>query len=268
MKRVLVGLSSCLLLLLPAVLRPGHAQERVLRVCADPNNLPFSHRDETGFENRLARLLASELGASVQYTWWAQRRGFVRNTLRAKKCDVIMGVPSDFELTANTPPYYRSSYVFVSRAERKLALSSLDDPRLHKLRVGVHVVGDDYANTPPVHALARRGVIDNLVGFSLYGDYNEESPPAALVRAVDSGAVDVAIAWGPLAGFFAKRSVHPIELAVVKPDHDGPFPFTFAISVGLRHADKALKEELGKALEARREAVKQLLKDYGTPLVE
>jgi len=136
----------------------GEPSLRLLRVCSDPNNLPFSHRDRTGFENRLADLLADELGAEVRYTWWAQRRGFVRNTLKSKRCDVIMGIPSGFEAALTTRPYYRSSYVFVSQRARALKLRSLDDPRLRKLRIGVPLVGDDYANPPAVHALARRGL--------------------------------------------------------------------------------------------------------------
>ena len=175
--------------------------ERVLRVCADPNNLPFSNEREEGFENRLAELLARELGAErVEYTWWAQRRGFFRNTLNAGLCDVVMGVPSSVELAATTRPYYRSTYVFVTRADRGLDIRSLDDEALRRVRVGVSIIGDDYANAPPAHALAQRGIVGNVVGFSVYGDYAQPNPPARIVEAVAAGDVDVAVVWGPLAG--------------------------------------------------------------------
>ena len=135
---------------------------RVLRVCADPNNLPFSNESEEGFENRLAQLIAGELNARVSYTWWAQRRGFVRNTLNEGLCDVVMGVPGSFELTGVTRPYYRSTYVFLYRKDAGLSLRSLDDSVLRTLRIGVQIIGDDYANTPPAHALARLRLVEEL----------------------------------------------------------------------------------------------------------
>ena len=127
-----------------------------LRVCADPNNLPFSNNRGEGFENRIAVLIARDLGTRVEYTWWAQRRGFVRNTLNAGSCDVILGVPTGYGMVRTTRPYYRSTYVFVTRRDRGLHISSLDDPALRTLRVGVHLIGDDYANSPAAHSLAPR----------------------------------------------------------------------------------------------------------------
>ncbi len=156
---------------------------RKLRVCADPNNLPFSNEQGEGLENKLAELVARELDADVEYTWFAQRRGFVRNTLRAGDCDVIMGVPTSFELAAVTRPYYRSTYVFVTRAEDSIPLKSFDDEILRNLKIGVHLIGDDYANTPPAHALSNRGIIENVVGYTLYGDYREPNPPARILDA-------------------------------------------------------------------------------------
>ena len=172
----------------------------LLRVCADPNNLPFSNDREQGFENAIARIVGAELHRSVRYTWWPQRRGFVRNTLNAGKCDVVLGVPAGYALTRNTRPYYRSTYVFVTRADRH-AVTSFDDPLLRTLRIGVPVAGDDYDNPPPVVALAVRGLYGNVHGFSLYGDYSQTAPPARLVDAVANDDVDVAIAWGPMAGY-------------------------------------------------------------------
>src|SRR4051812_13120984 len=145
-----------------------------LRVCADPNNLPFSNDRKQGFENEIADLIGRDLGIPVTYTWMPQRRGFIRNTLKAKSCDVVMGEPAAFGMAHVTTPYYRSSYVFVTRADRHLSdLRSFDDPRLRDLRVGVHAVGDDYANVPPAMALAHRGLYDHIVGYSIYGDYSQ-----------------------------------------------------------------------------------------------
>jgi len=146
----------------------ARAQTAEFRVCADPNNLSFSNRRDEGFENKLADLIARDLGRNVCYVWWPQRRGVIRNTLKAKRCDVVMGIPSSFEMAQPTRAYYRSSYVFVSRRDRHLGIHSFDDPALKNLRIGLRVIGDDYANTPPAQALARRGVTQNITGYSIY----------------------------------------------------------------------------------------------------
>ena len=241
--------------------------ERVLRVCADPNNLPFSNEREEGFENRLAELLARELGAErVEYTWWAQRRGFFRNTLNAGLCDVVMGVPSSVELAATTRPYYRSTYVFVSRADQRLVVRSLDDSVLRRVKVGVSIIGDDYANAPPAHALAQRGIVENVVGYSVYGDYALPNPPARIVEAVATGEVDVAVVWGPLAGYFAPRQRVKLALAPVTPEIDLPFlPFVFDIAVGVRRGDDSLRTAIDRVLVKRRAEIRRLLDEYGVP---
>jgi mxaJ protein len=239
---------------------------KVLRVCADPNNLPFSNRHGDGFENRLAEMVASDLGRKLQYTWWAQRRGYVRNTLKDRRCDLWPGVATQVEMLATTQPYYRSSYVFVSRADRKLDVASFDDPRLKRLKIGVQMVGDDAANTPPAHALARRGIVDNVRGYMLYGDYSQPNPPAAIVRAVDRGDVDLAVVWGPLAGYFAARASHPLRLTPVQPWLDGPqWPMVFDISMGVRRDDAELRGRLDQLLERRRPQIEALLQAYGVP---
>jgi mxaJ protein len=239
---------------------------RELRVCADPNNLPFSNQRQEGFENRLAELIATELGSSVRYTWWPQRRGFIRNTLAAGKCDLVMGTTFGAERLLTTRPYYRSTYVFVYRKDRHLAVKSLDDPALRTLRIGVQLVGDDYANTPPVHALSRRGIVGNLVGFSVFGDYSQENPPARIIDAVISRDVDLAVAWGPLAGYFAKRSPVPLEIVPISPAVDPPgLRFAFDISLAVRSGDVALKDQLEGILERKRSDVNRILRDYGVP---
>jgi mxaJ protein len=239
-----------------------------LRVCADPNNLPFSNARGEGFENRIAELIARQLGARVRYTWWAQRRGFIRNTLNESKCDVVMGVPASFDLTGVTVPYYRSTYVFVTRRDRNIHVRSFDDPLLRRLRIGVQLVGDDGANTPPVHALGARGIRGNLKGYLVYGDYRKPSPPSAIVDAVANGDVDVAIAWGPLAGYFASRQSAPLEIVPVSPQVDLPFlPEVFDISMGVRRKDKALRERLDSILQQNMPAIDAILDSYHVPRV-
>jgi quinoprotein dehydrogenase-associated probable ABC transporter substrate-binding protein len=241
---------------------------RELRVCADPNNLPFSNRNREGFENRIAELIAGDLGAAVSYTWWPQRRGFIRNTLAARTCDVVMGMTSGAERVLTTAPYYRSTYVFVSRKDRNLGVRSLDDPSLRTLRIGVQLVGDDYANTPPVHALSRRGIVGNLVGYSVFGDYSEPNPPARIIDAVVAGDVDLAVAWGPLAGYFAKHAPAELEVVPVSPEVDPPaLRFAFDISLGVREGDQRRKTELDSVLQRRKKEIQRILTDYGVPQV-
>ena len=248
-----------------AVLSPQH---RVLRVCADPNNLPYSNAREEGFENKIAELVASDLGARLEYTWWPQRRGFVRQTLRLGSCDCILGVPSNFELALPTQPYYRSTYVFVTRKDRHLGLTSLDDPRLRTLRVGVQMIGNDHYNSPPAHALTQRGIIGNVSGFPVYGDYRDAEPGREIVDAVARGTVDVAIVWGPQAGYFARRQSVPLDIAAVTPQVDLPYlPFVFDISMATRRGDHLLHDELEREIERRKADIEHILDQYGVPRV-
>jgi mxaJ protein len=240
----------------------------VLRICADPNNLPFTNDRLEGFENRIAALMASDFGERVEYTWWAERRGFVRNTLKAHTCDLIVGVPAHFELALTSRPYYRSSYVFLWRRDRHLALRSLDDARLRGMRIGVQMIGDDFANTPPAHALSARGLINNIVGFSVYGDYRQPNPPSEIVNAVGRGEIDAALVWGPLAGYFATRQPVPLDLAVVEPQSDSPMlPFVFDISMAVRRGDAALQAKVNQFLTRRKNQVDAILRQFGVPRV-
>jgi mxaJ protein len=240
----------------------------VVRVCADPNNLPFSNRAGDGFENRIAALLASDRGATLEYTWWAQRRGFVRNTLTAGTCDIVIGVPARFDLARTTRPYYRSSYVFVSRRARDLGLQSFDDPRLRDLRIGVQMIGDDFNNSPPAHALTNRGMVRNVVGFSVYGDYAQPSPLSAIIDAVDRGEVDAAVVWGPAAAYFARDRRAGLAVQAVSPQRDSPsLPFVFEISMAVRPGDIALHGELDDFLVRRRADIDAILDSYNVPRV-
>jgi mxaJ protein len=242
------------------------SEPRELRVCADPNNLPFSNQRLEGFENRIADVIGRDLGRRVRYTWWAQRRGFVRNTLKAGLCDVVMGLPEGFEQPLLTRPYYRSTYVFVTRRDRGRPVRSFDDPRLKTLRVGVQLVGNDATNTPPAHALSRRHIVGNVVGYTLYGDYSQDSPPARIVDAVARGNVDVAVVWGPLAGYFARRSRVPLDVTPVAPAFDPPgLRFVFDIGMGVRRSDRALRDALDAALRRRRAEIARILEQYGVP---
>jgi len=242
--------------------------QRTLTACADPNNLPFSNKARQGFENKLAQMIASDLHARLEYVWWAQRRGYVRNTLNERKCDFWPGVASNVEMVATTRPYYRSTYVFVSRSDEKLGKLTLDDPRLKKLKIGVALVGDDASNTPPAHALARRGIVANVRGYMLYGDYSKPNPPAEIVRAVERGDVDVALVWGPLAGYFAARSRVPLRLEPVTPwMADMQWPMQFDISVGVQKDDQKLLKEIDRILQRRSPEIRKLLDDYQVPVV-
>lgn len=243
--------------------------ERTLTACADPNNLPFSNKAGQGFENKLAEMIASDLHAKLDYVWWAQRRGYVRNTLNERKCNFWPGIGSNVEMVATSRPYYRSTYMFVSRADENLKGLTLDDPRLRKLKIGVELVGDDASNTPPAHALASRGIIDNVRGFMLYGDYSKPNPPAEIVRAVERGDVDVALVWGPLAGYFAAKSPVPLRLEPVTPwMADMQWPMQFDISVGVQKDDEKLLKEIDQILDRRSGDIRKLLRAYHVPVVD
>jgi mxaJ protein len=241
------------------------ADARELRVCADPNNLPFSNERGEGFENKIAELIADELGVTLSYTWWAQRRGFIRNTLNTGSCDLVTGTTNGIEMLRTTLPYYRSGYTFVTRQDGP-KVSSLDDPILHNLRIGIQLVGEDGANPPPSEALARRGIVDNVRGYLVYGDYREQNPAAAIMDAVAKGEIDVAIVWGPVAGYFAGRESVPLKIALVTPQNDGPrLPMVFDINMGVRRDDPTLRDEINAALSKLRPKIDAVLANYGVP---
>lgn len=245
----------------------GAGSRPELVVCADPNNLPFSNKAGQGYENHIAALVARDLDRPLRYVWWAQRRGYVRNTLGESKCDLWPGVSAGVDMVATTRPYYRSSYVFVTRSGDALAGLTLDDPRLRRLRLGVQLIGDDGMNTPPAHALSRRGVIANVKGYMLYGDYSRPNPPSEIVGAVEKGEIDVALVWGPLAGYFAKRSRGKLRIEPVTPWlDDAQWPMLYDISMGLRKDRPELRGQVEKVLARRRPEIARILKVYGVPV--
>jgi quinoprotein dehydrogenase-associated probable ABC transporter substrate-binding protein len=238
-----------------------------LRVCADPNNLPFSNDKRAGFENRIASLLARDMGTTVEFSWRPQMRGFVRKGLKAGACDVYMGVPETFGPLLTTAPYYRSTYVMVYRGKGPVHVRSLDAPALRSLKVGVHMIGDDYQNTPPAQALASRGMIDNVRGFPIVDDYSKPNPQARIFEALERGEIDVAIVWGPFAGYFARRARSPLTIVPLAPSSDGSGErFAFAIAMGVRPTDTTLARTLDTLLVRERVAIHKILSDYGVPL--
>jgi quinoprotein dehydrogenase-associated probable ABC transporter substrate-binding protein len=239
----------------------------LLRVCADPNNLPYSNQKEQGLENRLAAMIAADLGLQVSYYWFPQEDAFFRKTLGSGKCDVVMGVPAHFQGAETTRPYYRSSYVFVSRSGEHLNLTSLDDPRLKEIRVGVQVLGSGDDSLPPVYALASRSIVRNVTGYSLFGhSVTQPNPTADLIEAVERNDVDIAIAWGPTAGYFARSSAVPLAIFPLKSDsHNPQLQFSFDISVGVRQGDDALERQIDNELIRRRAEIERLLRSYGIP---
>jgi quinoprotein dehydrogenase-associated probable ABC transporter substrate-binding protein len=245
------------------------APPRAFRVCADPNNLPFSNRAQAGFENRIAQLFARDLGDTLTYDWLAQSRGFARKTLGTGECDVIMGVPAhDYDPVMVTKPYYSSTYVFVYRADRGWHITSFDDTLLKHVKIGIHLTGGDNANPPPAMALAARGIIDNVEGFPIIGDYAQPNPPARLIDAVANGTVDVAIVWGPLAGYFAPREPVKLTIQPVTPHVDASgVPFVFDIAMGVRKGDTARVARLDSLIDRERQAIHRILEEYGVPLV-
>jgi mxaJ protein len=227
-----------------------------LHVCADPNNLPYSHRDGRGFELRIVELLADALAAPLQVHWQPQRRGFVRKSWRDAGCDVLLGVPTGIEGALTTRPYYRSSYAIVTRADDAAPLRRLDDPRLRALRIGVQLIGEDLAATPPGHLLARRGAVQRVHGFPVDGPL-----PAAqrMVDALADRTLDAALIWGPQAGWFASRSDVPLRVRPLRSPSARELPLQFDIALGVRPARADLRDRLNAALAAQTPAIDAIL---------
>ena len=240
---------------------PILGQQKELSVCADPDNLPFSNRRQQGFENRIAELLARAMRARLSYEWQRMGRGFVREYLGNSRCDMLIGIPTNFRQVLTTQPYYRSTYVFVSRRRARIHPANLNDPALHRMKVGVQILDDDYA--PPAHALARRGMQANIVGFETTG-----SKAPSIIRAVAAGQVDTAVVWGPLAGYFAQRFPGRLALTPVQPEADPPgLPFTYAISMGVRQGNVLLRDQLQHFLDTHQRQIEAILHRYGVPII-
>lgn len=238
----------------------AQAEERLLRVCSDPDNLPYSNQAGAGFENKIAELIAQDLHARLEYDWWPQRRGFVRRTIGADMCDVLIGVPAEFERVSTTRPYYRSSYVFVTRAGE--AVPDFADPAIRARRIGVQLIGNDMAATPAGHALTRAGATARVTGFTIFGD-----GPAAerMIAALDTGKIDAALVWGPQAGYFAARARAPLKISIARAPAGTPEPFEFDVALGVKRCNKALLAELDGVLQRRQRDIDTILAAYHVP---
>ncbi|MGH7526767.1 MAG: quinoprotein dehydrogenase-associated putative ABC transporter substrate-binding protein, partial [Gemmatimonadales bacterium] len=248
-----------------AQLRPNVEKPGIIRVCADPDNMPFSNQKGEGYELKIAELIAKDWNAKIEYAWWPVRRGFFSRALNGRYCDVAIQAPGELDMAAVTKPYFRSGYVFVTRKDRGLDIKSLADPRLKKLKIGVNLLNSDAENTPPAMALSRYGVVGNLSGYSTF--YTDSVRPEDIVKAVANKEVDVAIVWGPIAGYFAKNSSVPLQLQpLAERDSLSEFPFRFNIAMGVRRRDHALRDSLQSVLDRKGPEIEAILKRYGVPL--
>lgn len=236
--------------------------ESKFTICADPADLPFSDKNLEGFENEIAKIVAEGMNAELNFYWWPNQRGLVRNTLNKNLCHVVIGIPTDYELVLTTRPYYRTTYVLTYRSDKEFKIQSLEDPILKKLRIGVHV------NTPPSEILAQNGIIGNIVGYSLIYDpeFHPEDYPGKVVEDLINGKVDVAVVWGPIAGYFAKKKNAPLRIVPIESSNPG-IPTAFNISMGVRKGDKDLKEKLERILDQQKSKIAKVLEEYGVPLL-
>jgi len=238
----------------------GQAHAWEMRVCADPNYLPFSREDQTGYENRIAAILADELKAKLTYVWWPQATTMVSEQLREGECDIIMGVPESREGILPTIAYYRSPFTFVYRADSGYDISSFDDPVLKDLSFGVQARGDT-----PHGALAKRGLANNVLLQYVARDSNPHGPFASLVEAVAKGQIDVAIPWGPVGGYYAALQSVPLKV-VPTPEFELPFtPMYLTVVIGVRKGDEALRDRLDLAIANRWDEINAVLQEYHIP---
>ncbi|HEU4733482.1 MAG TPA: substrate-binding domain-containing protein [Kofleriaceae bacterium] len=263
-KQALAGRLAVMLALLCALSGRAPADEaKELRVCGDPNNLPFSNEKLEGLENKIAPVIAKDLGLTVAYTWWPHQRGVVKRVLNTGRCDVMLGIPKGYDLVLWTRPYYRTGYVIAYRKDSGIKVRSLDDPALKKLKIGVQV------NTPPHEALGQRGIAENVVGYQLMFDSNfhAEDYPGKLVEDLVAGKLDVALVWGPIAGYFARKKGAPIEIVPIEDRADGGLRYAFDIAMGVKKGNKELKAKLEQALARRHDEIEHILEDFGVPLL-
>lgn len=259
-----VRILSVMVMLLTGVTALGQAQGWEIRVCAEPDSLPYSNKQEEGFENRIAEIVAQELGASLRYVWLPRPHARARDLfLQEGRCDLVMGIPDGHTGFLTSLAYYRTSYLFVYREGEPYEISSFDDPDLADLRIGVQLSGGNLS--PASYALAKRGLIENQLSFA--PDFNESAPLAGIVEAVAKRKVEVAVAWGPVAGYFAKKQPTALTLVPVRPQIEAPFvPMVASIAMGVRMGDEALRDELDVALARRWNDVQTVLKEFGVPL--
>lgn len=259
----LVGLLAAVAVPSAEAQRPSPPQPGLLRVCNDPDNMPFSNQKEEGFENKIAQVIAKDWNAKLQYVWYPVRRGYFR-ILNGMYCDLIIQAPGGLDMAGTTDAYYRSGYVFVTRKDHQLSdIKTLADPRLKKARIGVTLLPSD-EQLPPTQALSHYGVVGNLRGFQAM--YNDENRPEDVVNAVITGDVDVAILWGPLAGYFAKNAAVPLILTPLgERDSLADVPFRYDIAMAVRRRDRELRDSLEATLRKRAPEIQAILKEFNVP---
>jgi len=239
-------------------------ESKTLRVCGDPDNLPFSNSKGEGFENKIAEVVARDLGLTLTYYWWPHQRGLIRNTLRAGTCDVLISIPKGYDPVLWTKPYYRSAYVVAQLNTNGRKITSLDDPALKQLKIGAH------AGSPPYDALAERGLSGNLVTYPLFFDPRVTDParrPAKLLEDVVTGELDVAVAWGPMAGYFATTSPAKSSMTLAPLADEPRIPMTYEFSMGVAKGNQALKQQLEAVVDRHQAEITKILEDYGIPLL-
>jgi quinoprotein dehydrogenase-associated probable ABC transporter substrate-binding protein len=235
---------------------------KVLRVCADPNNLPLSNDKGQGFENKIAELFAAKLGKRLAYTYYPQATGFVRMTLGSYRCDVIMGFPQGDDLVESTNPYYRTAYALVTKSGSPLAgVQTLSDPRLKGKRIGI------VAGTPPATNLVVDGLMPRAKSYPLVVDTRYDSSSVAMIKDIASGAIDGGVLWGPMAGYYAAHADPPMHIALLLNEKGGPH-LDFRIVMGVRPSDQNWKRQLNRLIAANQPAINKLLLDFGVPLLD
>ncbi|HEX5327192.1 MAG TPA: substrate-binding domain-containing protein [Acetobacteraceae bacterium] len=233
----------------------------VFRACADPRNLPFSDEQGEGFENKLAALLASKLNEPVSFTYFPQVIGFVRNTLNADRCDVVMGVAQGDDLMQTTNPYYHTAYALVFKPNDGLdGVQSLEDPRLKDKRIGI------VAGTPPATIMVRDGLMAKAKPYALTVDTRYDSPTKAMIDDLVAGRIDAGVLWGPIAGYYAKQGGNKLTVVPLLNEHG--VPMDFRISLGVRHSDQDWKRTLNRLIADNQDAINKLLEEYGVPLLD
>jgi quinoprotein dehydrogenase-associated probable ABC transporter substrate-binding protein len=246
--------------------RPGAAQtadtvdRTELKVCADPNNLPFSDEKKEGFENKIAELMGAELGLKVDYTWFPQVIGFVRNTLRAHLCDLVMGTVAGDEIMQTTNPYYFTTYVMFYRSDKGHTLAGAEDPHLASLRLGV------VAGTPPSDLLVRHELMSHTRPYALTVDTRSESPTHEMVQDVVDGTIDVGFLWGPIAGYYRKLNDLPLTLVPLK-DEPGAARMEYHIAMGVRANEAEWRRRINAAILKRQPEITTTLRQFGVPLL-
>jgi mxaJ protein len=249
-----------------AAQRPAPREAGLIRVCADPDNMPSSNEKGEGYENKIAELIAKELNSKLSYVWYPTRRGYFR-IINGMYCDMALEAPAGFDMTGVTKPYFRSGYMFVTRQGSGLEdLKSLADPRLKRLKIGVNIYTSDAENSPPAMALSHYGVVGNLTGYSTF--YSDESRPDAIIKGVENKNVDLAIAWGPLAGYYAKQSAVPLTLTPLPPrDSLSDVPFQYNMGIAVRRRDKEFRDSLEAVLARKRPEIDAILKQFNVPVL-